>query len=214
MLKYKYPRDEGYKVVRIFDHSSCHGAYSDDVLNAYKMNAKPGGKQPVMRDTTWNGKVQRLVFNIGIPKGLIQVLTERKKYKQGMKLEEMRAELATHQDFREEKTKIEHYLNSLGHVCIFLPKFHCELNPIERCWAQAKRITRANTNYTIQRLRMTVPQALDAVTVDNVNNYFRKVRHYMFAYLQGYSGGMELENQIKIMKKYKNPIGELMNIIN
>jgi len=131
-----------------------------------------------------------------------------------MKLEEMHAELATHKDFREEKTKIEHYLNSLGPVCIFLPKFHCELNPIERCWTQAKRITWANTIYTIQRLRTTVYQALDAVTVGNVNNYFRKVRHYMFAYLQGYSGGMELENQIKITKKYKNPIGELMNIIN
>ena len=47
-----------------------------------------------------------------------------------MKLEEMRAEIASHTDFKEEKTKIEHILNDLGHVCIFLPKFHCELNLI------------------------------------------------------------------------------------
>ena len=47
----KYPRDEGSRLVWIFDHSSCHGAYADDALNANRMNAKPGGKKPIMRDT-------------------------------------------------------------------------------------------------------------------------------------------------------------------
>ena len=81
---FKYPKNDGYRVVWIFDHSSCHGAYSKDSLNAYKMNTKPGGKQPQMRDTVWNGKVQKLVFRIGIPKGLMQVLNERGKYREGM----------------------------------------------------------------------------------------------------------------------------------
>ena len=52
----KYPREEGFRLVWIFDHSSCHGAFADDALNAYKMNAKPGGKQPAMRNTVWKGK--------------------------------------------------------------------------------------------------------------------------------------------------------------
>ena len=34
----KYPREKGYRLAFIFDHSSCHGAYADDALNAYKMN--------------------------------------------------------------------------------------------------------------------------------------------------------------------------------
>ena len=53
----KYPRDKGYRIVWIFDHSSCHGdgAYADDALNAHKMNVKPGGKQPAMRNTIWRG---------------------------------------------------------------------------------------------------------------------------------------------------------------
>ena len=38
----KYPREEGYRLVWIFDHSTA------DALNAYKMNAKPGGKQLAM----------------------------------------------------------------------------------------------------------------------------------------------------------------------
>ena len=47
----KYPHEKGYRLVFIFNHSSCHGAYADDALNAYKMNVKPGGKQPAMCNT-------------------------------------------------------------------------------------------------------------------------------------------------------------------
>jgi len=145
------------------------------------MHAKPGGKQPATRDTEWNGKKYTMVFAIGLPKGLIQLsLNWEERYRPGMKLEEMCAELASHLDFREEKTKLEHFLNKLGHVCIFLPKFHCELNPIKRCWAQAKRYPHAHTNYTIQKLRTKCSGSIsfDSVTVENITNYFRKVRHY------------------------------------
>ena len=58
-------------------------------------------------------------------------------------------------------------------------KFHCELNPIEKCWSQAKHYTRAHMNYTIQRLRVTVPKGLDSVTIDNIKNYFRKAKNYV-----------------------------------
>ena len=70
----KYPRDQGYCLVWIFDHSSCHGAYAENALQAYKMNMKPGGKQPAMRNTVWKGKEYSMVFNLGIPNGLLQVL--------------------------------------------------------------------------------------------------------------------------------------------
>ena len=83
----------------MFDHSSCHGAYADDALIASRMNAKPGG-------TVWDGKVQRMVFSVGVAKGLIQVLKERGRYRPGMKLEEMRAEISSHPNFKNEKTKI------------------------------------------------------------------------------------------------------------
>ena len=99
IVEMKYPRDQGYRLVWIFDHSSCHGAYADDALNAYKMNVKPGGKQPAMRNTIWRGKEYSMVFNLGIPKGLQQVLTERGIDTRGMKLEDMRKELASHDNF-------------------------------------------------------------------------------------------------------------------
>lgn len=67
-----------------------------------------------------------------------------------------------------------------------------------------------HTNYRIQRLQTNVPLALDSVTTENINNYFRKVRDYMFAYLQGYAGGEKLEKEVKRMKKFTNLIKELL----
>ena len=116
----------------------------------------------------------------------------------------MRKELASHPDFRNEKNKIEHALNRRGHACILLPKFHCELNPIERCWAQAKRYTRAYLNYTIAGLRRNVPDSLETVTLENNKNHYRKVRTYMFSYVQGFTAGPELEEHMKKCKIYKS----------
>lgn len=67
-----------------------------------------------------------------VPKGLIEVLTERGCYRQKMKVDEMRAVIALHPDFKAEKCKLENFLASRGHSCQFLPKYHCELNAIER----------------------------------------------------------------------------------
>jgi hypothetical protein len=41
-------------------------------------------------------------------------------------------------DFVNEKPDIQHHLEGRGHVCIFYPKFHCEINPIEMLWGYMK----------------------------------------------------------------------------
>ena len=56
----KYPK-ESYCICWIFDHSSCHNTNVDNVLIASNMNAKPGGKQHMLRDTVWKGRVQKMV---------------------------------------------------------------------------------------------------------------------------------------------------------
>ena len=117
------------------------------------MNLKPGGKQPKMHDTIWNGKVQKMVFADGTPKGLKQILIERGINITKMKLDKMRALNGTHPDFRDEQPEIVKFLGMNGFGCIFLPKFHCELNPIEKCWSQAKHNTCVHTNYTIQHFK-------------------------------------------------------------
>lgn len=46
--------------------------------------------------------------------------------------------ISLQEDFRKEKPMLQHFLEDCGHKCIFLPKFHCELAPIELLWGYAK----------------------------------------------------------------------------
>ena len=82
-------------------------------------------------------------------------------------------------------------------------QFHPELNPIERCWGKAKQYARSNCNYTTNGLRETVPIALESVTVDLIRQYFRKVRDYHTAYIEGMMTGNEADKQVKIMYHIK-----------
>ena len=54
--------------------------------------------------------------------------------------------------------------------------------------------------YTLPSLRKNVPLAYDTVTLDNIKNHFRKVKHFMFGYLEGLKPGAELD---EALKKYK-----------
>ena len=60
------------------------------------------------------------------------VLEERGISTTGKNASWMRETLATHPDFQDEKCLVAHLVNK-GHIIpMFLPKFHPELNPIER----------------------------------------------------------------------------------
>jgi len=41
--------------------------------------------------------------------------------------------------FWAEKPLLQLVIEKAGHKCFFLPKFHCQLNPIEMVWGQAKQ---------------------------------------------------------------------------
>ena len=65
----KYPL-RVYKHVWIFDQSCGHTAFAPDALVASRLNKKPGGKHPAMRDTVWAGKPQTLAMEDSTPKEL------------------------------------------------------------------------------------------------------------------------------------------------
>ena len=94
----KYPREDGWILVWLFDHSSCHAAMPDDALDVNKMNVNPGGKQLVMRDGWWGGKSQKMTYNLGIPKGMRVVLEERGVNTHKMTADKMREILRSHPD--------------------------------------------------------------------------------------------------------------------
>lgn len=153
-----------------------------------------------MCDGFWNGRPQAMNHG-GVPKGLRQVLTERGIDTRGMTASQMCPVLGSHPDFANQKSKIEFFLNAKEHVAYFLPKFHCELNPIERVWAQSKRYTKAFSKYNIHSLRVNIPKSFKTITPENIRNYIRKAKEYMFAYLEGIEAGSELEKTVKMYKK-------------
>ena len=96
--------------------------------------------------------------------------------------DDMRIVLSHHEDFRTEKTIVEHYLENRGHIVLFIRKF---LNLIERVWGQARIYTHRHTNFTLARLRQIVVPTLDSVSTDLIREYFRRVYEYERAYLEG-----------------------------
>jgi hypothetical protein len=136
----------------IFDQSSAHASLPPDALKAFEMNKSDGGKQRRQRDTIipetnpvaeHRGKPQKMILPDGRPKGLQRVLEER-----GFNVKNLRSKcspvcpidnqncclarlLGQQDDFKNQESRLETFIRNRGHECIFLPKFHCELNPIE-----------------------------------------------------------------------------------
>ena len=113
----------------------------------------------------------------------------------------MRLALQQMHGFKYEKTKLESLLATNGYRGFFIPKFHCELNPIERVWAPSKKYSRAHCDYSFKGLEGTIIPALDSVTLDSIKKFFRKMRDYINAYKEDLTAGPELE---KAVKKYKS----------
>lgn len=155
----------------VFDNSSNHKKMASNALNAHVMNLNPGGKQPVMHATTYNGKHQEMVIESGEhkkePKGLKIVLQERGLWpSQGLKKKAAQDLLSKCEDFVNEPTILIRTVLDSGHLAIYLPKFHCDLNPIEMLWCDAKKDTRAHCTYSFKDLQEQVPSALARAVQD------------------------------------------------
>lgn len=234
----KFP---GAIAVFAFDNSTNHAAYAKNALVAERMNLGPGGKQPIMRPTTFvntNGqqKDQEMVFEEdypdpdmrGKPKGIKRVLEERGLWKEGLNLDcqmcknrKMSADsvridcclrkiMASQPDFVVQKSAIVELIEGAGHICIFYPKFHCELNFIEMYWGAAKCYARNYCDYTWTGLQETVPRALDSVNIITIRKFARKSWRYMELYREGLTGKLA-EYACKKFKSHRRiPKNELI----
>ena len=61
--------------------------------------------------------------------------------------------MASQQDFREQGGRLEEELQAAGQLVMFYPKFHWELNFIEKFWCAAKWYARENCECTFADLR-------------------------------------------------------------
>ena len=64
----RYPKEEGWNVVWVFDQSSCHKAIVSDALDVAKVSVNPGGKQSKMRDTVRAGQLRRCASTLALRK--------------------------------------------------------------------------------------------------------------------------------------------------
>ena len=80
----------------------------------------------------------------------------------GVRMDESRRVHHLHRlrDFKSETSGLDRVVTSAGHHCLFLPKYHCELNWIERYWGAGKKYARRHCGYTLSALRVCVPIAL------------------------------------------------------
>ncbi|PKY51387.1 hypothetical protein RhiirA4_424476 [Rhizophagus irregularis] len=152
-----------------FDNSTNHGAMAKDALNVNNMNINPGGKQAIMKSTFFgpDNTFQSMVFPSNHPTFPNQPKEE---------------------DFKSQKSQLQEEIEKRGHICIFYPKYHCELNYIEMYWGAAKRYTRENCNYTWSSLQKTVPEALDSIPLITIRKFARKSWRYMDIYRKGITG--------------------------
>ena len=92
-------------------------------------------------------------------------------------------------DFLAQKSRLQEEIEKRGHLCLFFPKFHCELNWIEYRWGRAKWYTRKHCQYNWPSLIKTVPRALEEIPSLLLLKYWWKSTRILDAYYTGLKYG-------------------------
>jgi hypothetical protein len=177
----------------LFDNAPSHQKRAPDALSARKMPKNPHAtwrhhkEGPKMRSTVFgnNDTPQDLYFPEDHPtmsgwfKGMETIIRERGLWPEPKGLNAQcesfkcvagkkdcccRRLLFTQPDFVNQKSYLEEYITSRGHICDFYPKYHCELNFIEQYWGAAKLIYRSTSKTTeMKEMERNVRECLDDV---------------------------------------------------
>nr|GAT43958.1 predicted protein [Mycena chlorophos] len=114
------------------------------------------------------------------------ISAEHEKKKRSLNADQVRGSSVAHiRDFKAEKPLLQVLIEKRGHICLFLPKFHCELNPIEMVWAELKRYFRDHADGTFPKAKKLVPKGLDRISIDTIRRFFRHCNRYRSAYQLG-----------------------------
>ena len=116
--------------------------------------------------------------------------------------------LSKQDDFSNQVSMLETLIKRAGHECIFLPKFHCELNPIEmvshdslivmyislnwnftlQYWGWAKYRYREVQKKTFNKAKQAAFAALNSCSVDTIRRFINRSWRFMDAYRVPLSG--------------------------
>jgi hypothetical protein len=95
--------------------------------------------------------------------------------------------LSREPDFAEQREWLTETCEKQGHSIVFYPKFHCELNFIERIWGFLKARARKYCDYSFNGLKARLPKFVENLPLA----YTRKVFRSCFRIMQIYTLGME-----------------------
>ncbi|KAF8585443.1 hypothetical protein K439DRAFT_1343453 [Ramaria rubella] len=200
----------------VFDNAPSHQKRAPDALSARKMPKGPKADWthhkdgPRMRYASFaDGTPQCLYFPVEHPmlgwfKGMEVIIKERGQWPDnglnvqcpGFKCEPdsrdccCRRLLFMAPDFVAQKSYLEEYITSRGHICDFYPKFHCELNFIEQYWGAAKYhyCSTSKTN-DIKTMEENMLACLDKVShLQIISRYGNRSARFLSAYSQGLTG--------------------------
>ena len=74
--------------------------------------------------------------------------------------------LFTQPDFVNQKSHLEEFITSRGHIYDYYPRYHCELNFIEQYWGAAKLTYRTSPKTTdMKKMEDNIKNSLDDVPV-------------------------------------------------
>lgn len=199
-----------------FDNSMSHHKRHPNGLDASLLNKRDGGKNvPKMRDTEYerDGQVYQQLMQTagGIQKGLQTVLQERGKWRPGMLrlcnpclnkvpmdvrrtngyyVEACCAVYVCSQepDFLAQREWLREVVEDRGHKIIFFPKYHCELNYIEKVWGWLKSYLRRHCTYKFKDLQTLLPKVIkEQLPLP----FIRRAERHCFRMMSGYRQGFE-----------------------
>lgn len=75
-------------------------------------------------------------------------------------------------DFAAQKSALQKLVESRGFTLLLLPKFHCELNPIEQCWGASKRAFRSyGISKSMPEMKSNIIKSLDSIEPAQIRRY-------------------------------------------
>ena len=193
----KWPTEQG---LFLYDNATIHKKRSPSALSATKMpksalrwEPSPGTR---MRDGQLpDGTPQALYYPDDHPcfpgffKGMEQILRERgllptdrtlkaqcgtslKRCPPGQTMCCCRQILYNQEDFKQQQSLLQELYEDAGHLCLYYPKFHCELNFIEQYWGNAKfRYRETPFTNSEEQMLQNMRECLDSVPVDCIRRY-------------------------------------------
>jgi hypothetical protein len=106
-------------------------------------------------------------------------------------------------DFQAQKPQLVEMIEKRGHICLMLPKFHCELNPIEMLWAWVKGELRKINDGSYTSLQRELKNKMENAPVAMIRRQFRNSYRFMEIYHKGEDMGISGRVAPFIAKQYR-----------